>query len=93
MLSFILECGNSTAGNCTRLALRIRVNMSEIVSVINFYQLALVTPGISPFNAPSRKVKREQANFLMYPWRRPLIEQRFTTRVGLALRGSFDSAA
>src|SRR5581483_7042211 len=34
MLSFIFECANSTFGNCTRLALRIRVNMSEIVSVI-----------------------------------------------------------
>src|ERR1700722_4986031 len=35
MLSFILECGISTVGNCTRPALRIRVNISEIVSVIN----------------------------------------------------------
>src|SRR4051794_18912622 len=35
MLSFILECGISTTGSCTRLALRMRVNMSEIVSVIN----------------------------------------------------------
>src|SRR5258708_929325 len=34
MLSFILEWGISTFGNCTRLALRMRVNMSEIVSVI-----------------------------------------------------------
>src|SRR5258708_17312723 len=34
MLSFILECGISTAGNCTRLALRMRVSMSEMVSVI-----------------------------------------------------------
>src|SRR5579863_4805229 len=34
MLSFILECGTSTAGSSTRLALRMRVNMSEIVSVI-----------------------------------------------------------
>src|ERR1051325_1401320 len=34
MLSFILECGISTAGNSARCALRIRVNMSEIGSII-----------------------------------------------------------
>src|SRR5580693_2197079 len=34
MLSFIREWGISTVGFNTRLALRIRVNMSEIVSVI-----------------------------------------------------------
>src|SRR5882724_4303892 len=34
MLSFILECGIATVGSRTRLALRMRVNMSEIVSVI-----------------------------------------------------------
>ena len=57
----------------------------------SFYQLALVTPGINPFNAPSRKVKREQANLRIYAWRRPLIEQRFTTRVGLPSRGTASS--
>src|SRR5581483_6807660 len=35
MLSFIREWGSSTAGTITRLALRMRVSMSEIVSVIN----------------------------------------------------------
>src|SRR6266404_5198258 len=35
MLSFILECGSSTAGNNARLALRIRQSMSEIGSFIN----------------------------------------------------------
>ena len=34
MLSFILECGISTAGSNARLALRMRVSMSEIGSVI-----------------------------------------------------------
>src|SRR5581483_1662330 len=34
MLSFILECGTSTAGSNARCALRIRVNMSEIGSII-----------------------------------------------------------
>src|ERR1035437_101597 len=35
MLSLILECGNSRAGNSARLALRIRVSMSEIGSFID----------------------------------------------------------
>src|SRR5215469_2560944 len=34
MLSFILECGSSTLGSNARLALRIRVSMSEIGSFI-----------------------------------------------------------
>src|ERR1035441_9864203 len=34
-LSFIRECGISTAGSNARPALRMRVNMSEIGSVIN----------------------------------------------------------
>src|ERR1700754_1711621 len=34
MLSFILECGISTAGSNARCALRMRVNMSEIGSII-----------------------------------------------------------
>src|SRR5215469_3170461 len=34
ILSFILECGISTAGNNARCALRIRVNISEIGSII-----------------------------------------------------------
>src|SRR5215469_4133035 len=34
MLSFIFECGISTAGSNARCALRIRVNMSEIGSII-----------------------------------------------------------
>ncbi len=79
MLSFILECGNSTVGSNAACALRIRVSMSEIGSVIIFscprrlpkrrarelliYQLAFVTPGINPFSAASRNVKREAENF------------------------------
>ena len=55
-----------TIGNNARLALRIRVNMSEIGSVISksfyAYQLAFVMPGINPFNAASRNVRREQLN-------------------------------
>src|SRR5437868_2221053 len=35
MLSFILECGTTKEGNKARCALRIRVSMSEMGSVIN----------------------------------------------------------
>src|SRR5881394_2149903 len=35
MLSFILECDTSTSGTNARLALRMRVSMSEIGSVIS----------------------------------------------------------
>jgi len=51
----ILECVISTAGSNARCALRIRVNMSEIGSIIKL-QLAFVIPGINPFNAASRIV-------------------------------------
>src|SRR6187399_910640 len=34
MLSLMRECGSSTVGNNARLALRMRVNMSEIGSII-----------------------------------------------------------
>src|SRR5258708_33388874 len=97
ILSLILECGSSTAGSNAWLALRIRVSMSEMGSVMVVkklgYQLAFVTPGIRPFRAPSRKVQREQANFRRDPWRRPLMEQRCTNRTGPASRGSFDKPA
>src|SRR5262245_4721411 len=100
MLSFNREWGTSTVGKSARCALRIRVNMSEIGSVISsyfkfseVYQLALVTPGIRPARAASRKVRREQPNLRRYAWRRPVMEQRFTTRVGLAFLGSLERAA
>src|SRR6516165_9015793 len=93
MLSFSFECGTLTSGNNALFALRIRVSISEMGSFIENYQLALVTPGMSPDNAASRKVIREHPNLRRYPWRRPLIEQRLTTRDGLALRGSLESPA
>ena len=77
MLSFMPECGTSTIGNNAWLALRMRVNMSEMGSFTKwwvkalepsrieagaYYQLALVTPGINPLSADSRKVSREQPN-------------------------------
>src|SRR3982751_4436544 len=52
------------------------------------YQLDLVTPGINPCEASSRKVRRDILNRRMKARRRPLTSQRFTMRVGLASRGS-----
>src|SRR5689334_23690734 len=43
MLSFILECGSSRDGSNARWALRIRVSMSEIGSVISIVFLVLVS--------------------------------------------------
>ena len=54
--SLILEYGNSTSFFRTKIALRILVNISAIGSaetIFTPYQLAFVTPGISPFDACS----------------------------------------
>jgi len=59
----------------------------------NSYQLDLVTPGIKPLDASSRKVSREILNRRMNARRRPETWQRFTTRVGLASRGNWASPA
>ena len=56
------------------------------------YQLDFVTPGINPFEASSRNVRRETLNRRMKARRRPLTSQRFTTRVGLASRGNCERA-
>jgi hypothetical protein len=52
------------------------------------YQLDLVTPGIIPCVASSRKAMRESLNRRMNERRRPLVWHRLVTRVGLAFRGS-----
>ena len=69
MLSFILECGTLTAGQQRPVGVADagqhvgdRIVHSRI-SLSRFgYQLALVTPGISPLKAASRNVRREQPN-------------------------------
>ena len=58
-----------------------------------FYQLDLVTPGMSPLDANSRKVRREILNRRIKARRRPDTWQRLTTRVGLASRGSCERPA
>jgi hypothetical protein len=52
------------------------------------YQLDFVTPGMNPFEASSRNVRRETLKRRMKARRRPLTSHRLTTRVGLASRGS-----
>lgn len=56
------------------------------------YQLALVTPGMSPAQASSRKVRREIWNSRMKARLRPEMRQRLDRRTGLALRGNCDNA-
>src|SRR5664279_1290619 len=58
-------------------------------NVAEYYQLDLVTPGMSPCEASSRKVRRETLNRRMKARRRPVTSQRLTTRVGLAFRGNW----
>ena len=63
MLSFISECGISTAGNNARCALRMRVNMSEIGSLIKFTSWPSSHRESIRSSAASRNVRREQPNF------------------------------
>lgn len=65
------------AGSTSRMAMRLET-----------YQLDLLTPGMSPWEASSRNVSRDILNLRMNARRRPVTSQRFTTRVGLALRGN-----
>ena len=58
MASFTFEWGISTTGSSALLALRMRVNMSAIGSVIQGYQLDLVTPGIRPAGSEAGDQKR-----------------------------------
>jgi hypothetical protein len=68
-----------------RTALRMRVNMSAIGSVIMssgfLYQLAFFTPGISPWSANLRKQMRQIPNFRYTPRGRPHRPQRLSRRV------------
>src|SRR6266481_6164866 len=84
--SFMFECGISTRGCRARTALRMRVSMSEIGSVIVSsapfaYQLDFVTPGISPCNVRSRKQIRHIWNLRMKPRARPQRLQRLRVRI------------
>src|SRR3972149_3769658 len=66
-LIFMREAGMSTLSNRACPALRIRVNISAMGSVMlilspHLYQLDLITPGISPFRAMLRKQMRQMPN-------------------------------
>jgi hypothetical protein len=75
------------------MAFLILVNMSAIGSVetmsISFlYQLLLVTPGISPFEACSLNEILDSPNWRINALGRPVSIQRLVLRVGLELRGN-----
>src|SRR5713226_10226209 len=79
---FSFDAGTSTRACLARAALRMRVSMSAIgsVCILSPYQLALVTPGICPTSASSRKHRRHIWNFLRNARERPHRRQRLRTR-------------
>src|SRR5260370_31635974 len=89
---FNLEDGTPTAVFPTIWALRMRVSMSAMGSVMlmrkTSYQLALISPGISPRSAISRSLLRPRPNLRNTPRGRPVRLQRFRSRTGEAFLGS-----
>src|SRR6266849_6272415 len=89
---FNLEDGTPTAVFPTIWALRMRVSMSAMGSVMlmrkTSYQLALIRPGISPRSAISRSLLRPSPNLRNTPRGRPVRLQRFRSRTGEAFLGS-----
>src|SRR2546426_5699660 len=59
----------------------------------HLYQLALITPGTSPFSARSRSLLRPRPNLLYTPRGRPVSAQRLRSLTGEASRGSLCSLA
>src|ERR1039457_4561979 len=82
--AFRLEAGTSTLGWRAWIALRTRVSMSAIGSLVIIlllrYQLAFITPGISPFRASWRKHRRQMPNFRRKARGRPHRQQRLRCR-------------
>src|SRR5712691_4058351 len=77
----------------TAWALRMRVSISAMGSVMlmrgtSFYQLALISPGISPRSAISRSLLRPSPNLRKTPRGRPVSLQRLRRRTGDAFLGS-----
>src|SRR5580692_7760012 len=93
--AFNLEAGTSTFGWRACIAFRTRVSMSAMGSLVissptQPYQLALTTPGISPFNASWRKHRRQMPNLRRNARGRPQRQQRLRWRPGsLAIPGLF----
>src|SRR5271157_723853 len=88
--AFSLEAGTSTLGWRAPIALRTRVSMSAMGSLVislllhslpaSPHQLAFVTPGISPFRASFRKHNRQRPNLRRYARGRPQRQQRLRWR-------------
>src|ERR1035437_653082 len=80
--AFSLEAGTSTLGWRAWIALRTRVSMSAMGSlvIILLYQLAFITPGISPFYASRRKHRRQMPNLRRKARGRPQRQQRLRCR-------------
>src|SRR5271157_3204961 len=94
--AFSREAGTSTLGWRAWMALRTRVSMSAMGSlvIVLLYQLALITPGISPFSASWRKHRRQMPNLRRKARGRPQRQQRLRWRVGiLAIPGFFSALA
>src|SRR5713101_5562100 len=87
---FSFEAGTSTFGWRACIAFRTRVSMSAIGSLVivlllqflatGRYQLAFVTPGISPFRASLRKHSRQMPNLRRKARGRPQRQQRLRWR-------------
>src|SRR5438093_11732894 len=83
MSTLMRDAGMSTRVCLALTALRIRVSMSAIGSVIVLnllYQLLFVTPVMSPSSASFRKHRRQSPNFRMYARGRPHRWQRLRSR-------------
>src|SRR5271154_7157299 len=94
--SFSLEPGIFTVSNMAELALRIRVSMSAMGSVIVMaaYQLAFVTPGTSPACTMTRRQMRQSPNLRYTDFGRPHRRHRVYPRtLNLGVRCCFSIKA
>src|SRR5688500_7246667 len=94
MASFSLDEGILTSSCITTLALRMRVSMSAMGSVIVIarapYQLALVTPGMSPACTMLRRQMRHRPNLRYTECGRPQRRHRVYARtLNFGLRCDF----
>src|SRR5215831_8704417 len=92
MDTLTFEEGTPTTVFPTIWALRMRVSMSAMGSVMLMrsvsYQLALISPGISPRSAISRSLLRARPNLRNTPRGRPVSLQRLRRRTGEAFLGN-----
>src|SRR5450759_1096557 len=82
--NFMLDAGISTCECNALLAFRMRVSMSamgSVCAIVPPYQLDLVTPGITPWCANSRRQMRHRPNLRKYPRGLPHLLQRWYARL------------